>query len=277
MNQLKTFEHDIFGMLPVIVVNEIELFGATEAAKSLSFSNPYTALPNHVEEDDLTVQEVIDNLGRKQNKKFVNESGLYSLIIGASKQGNNKSIQEKAKTFKHWVTSDVLPTIRKTGGYVQQDRAIDFVNSWLPQLDDNSKHAVASTLEQNKHLVNENKQLVTTIETQKPKVVFADAYEVSEDLITVKEMANLLKQKGLDTGEGRFYTWLRDNGYVCKKVGGMYNLPTQRSLDLGILEIKKGVRTGTGGALRQTRTTKVTGKGQIYFVNKLLPELEGVI
>lgn len=262
MNKLQTFKHEIFGELPVIIVNEAEWFGATEAAKSLSFSNPYTALSNHVEEDDLTVQEVIDNLGRKQNKKFVNESGLYSLIFGASKQGNNKEIKENAKKFKRWVTSDILPSIRKHGAYMTPDK----IEEALLNPDTIIKLATELKTEQQKRVDAEQ-----TIELQKPKVVFAEAYEVSDDLITIKEMANLLKQKGLDTGEKRLYKWLRQNGYVCKKVGDMYNLPTQRSLDLGILEIKKGIRTGTGGAIRQTRTTKVTGKGQLYFVNKLLP------
>lgn len=118
MNTPQIFTHPIFGELPSIVINDVELFGATEAATGLSFLNPYTALKNHVDEDDLTDQEVIDSLGRLQKKKFVNESGLYSLIIGAAKQGNNKDIQEKAKLFKRWVTSEVLPTIRKHGAYM---------------------------------------------------------------------------------------------------------------------------------------------------------------
>lgn len=117
MNTPQIFTHPVFGELPSIVINDAELFGATEAAKGLSFSNPYTALKNHVDEDDLTHQEVIDSLGRVQRKKFVNESGLYSLIFGAAKQGNNSEIKEKAKAFKKWVTSEVLPSIRKTGSY----------------------------------------------------------------------------------------------------------------------------------------------------------------
>lgn len=217
---------------------------------------------------DVISNHPLKTIGGMQQATFVNEDGLYDVILDSRKK--------EAKRFRKWITSDVLPSIRKTGGYVQENRAIDFVNSWLPQLDENSKSAVASTLEQNRHLVTENKKLVTTIESQKTKVVFADAYEVSDDLITIKEMANLLKQKGIDTGEKRLYTWLRDNGYVCRKIGDFKNLPTQRSLDLGILAIKKGLRSGTGGALRQTKTTKVTGKGQIYFVNKFLGQ-EGVI
>lgn len=117
MNQLTNFNHAMFGELPVIIINDIEWFGASESAKALSFSNPRDAVKNHVEEDDVAVHDIIDRLGRKQSKKFINESGLYSLIIGAAKQGNNKEIRENAKKFKRWVTSEVLPSIRKTGSY----------------------------------------------------------------------------------------------------------------------------------------------------------------
>lgn len=117
MNQLQTFNNNMFGELPVIVVNGVEWFGATEAATALSFSDPHKAINNHVDEDDSTVHPVTDALGRSQNKKFINESGLYALIFGAAKQGNNQEIKEKAKAYKRWVTSEVLPSIRKTGGY----------------------------------------------------------------------------------------------------------------------------------------------------------------
>lgn len=116
MNQLTNFNHAMFGELPVIIINDIEWFGATEAAKALSFSRPHDAISNHVESEDSAVHAVLTN-GGNQNKKFINESGLYSLIIGAAKQGNNKEIKENAKKFKRWVTSEVLPSIRKTGSY----------------------------------------------------------------------------------------------------------------------------------------------------------------
>ncbi|MGX8791697.1 phage antirepressor [Oceanobacillus sp. M60] len=265
MNQLQVFENELFKVTAKIIDGE-PAFDAEQVAKNLGLVSK-TTKNGHVYENVRwsRVNNFLPQVAELKSGDFIPEPLVYKLAF--------KAANDIAEKFQDWLAIDVIPSIRKTGGYVQENRAIDFVNSWLPQLDENSKHAVASTLEQNKYLVNENQKLVTTIETQKPKVVFADAYEVSNDLITVKEMANLLKQKGLETGEIRFYTWLRDNGYVCRKAGDMYNLPTQRSLDLGILAIKKGVRTGTGGAIRQTRTTKVTGKGQIYFVNKLLPEL----
>lgn len=116
MNQLTNFNHAMFGELPVIIINDIEWFGASESAKALSFSNPRAAVINHVDNEDVTVHDIPTNSGN-QNKKFINESGLYSLIIGAAKQGNNKEIRENAKKFKRWVTSEVLPSIRKTGSY----------------------------------------------------------------------------------------------------------------------------------------------------------------
>ncbi|MGG3322195.1 BRO family protein, partial [Brevibacillus centrosporus] len=121
MDKPQIFSHQMFGELPVIVVEGVEWFGGTEAAKALSFTDPHKAINNHVDEDDSTVHPVIDSLGRKQNKKFTNESGLYSLIFGAAKQGNSPEIQSKAKAFKRWVTTEVLPTIRKHGAYMTPD------------------------------------------------------------------------------------------------------------------------------------------------------------
>ncbi|MGG4035870.1 BRO family protein, partial [Paenibacillus cisolokensis] len=120
MNKPQIFNHQSFGNLPVIVIDGAEWFGATEAAKALGFSNPHKAVDHHVENDDCTVHTVIDSLGRTQQKKFINESGIYSLIFGAAKQGNNPEIQEKARQFKRWVTSEVLPSIRRTGSYALQ-------------------------------------------------------------------------------------------------------------------------------------------------------------
>jgi len=117
MSKPQIFNHQAFGELPVIVSDGVEWFGATEAAKALSFSKPHDAIANHVDEDDSAVYGVTDSLGRTQQKKFINESGLYSLVFGAAKQGNNPDIQAKAKEFKRWVTSEVLPTIRKHGAY----------------------------------------------------------------------------------------------------------------------------------------------------------------
>ncbi|WP_433958883.1 BRO-N domain-containing protein [Cytobacillus horneckiae] len=140
MNQLTNFNHAMFGELPVIIINDIEWFGSTEAAKALSFSNPYKAIDNHVEPEDCTVHTVLTN-GGNQNKKFINESGLYSLIIGAAKQGNNKEIRENAKKFKRWVTSEVLPSIRKKGSYqiVQPQTHLEVLQGAINQMVEQDK------------------------------------------------------------------------------------------------------------------------------------------
>lgn len=123
----------------------------------------------------------------------------------------------------------------------------------------------------------EKQQLETKIEQQRPKVVYAEAVQVSEDTVLVKDLAMVLRQKGIDIGEGRLFKWLRENGYLCKQKGDMWNMPTQRSLDLGIIAVKHGLRTGTGGEMRKTRTPKITGKGQIYFINKFLSEANKLV
>jgi anti-repressor protein len=120
MSQLQVFDHPMFGELPVMIVDGVEWFGATESASALSFARPHDAIKNHVEEEDSAVHVVLTN-GGKQNKKFINESGLYSLIFGAAKQGNNPEIKEKAKRFKRWVTHEVLPSIRKHGAYMTDE------------------------------------------------------------------------------------------------------------------------------------------------------------
>ncbi|ARK28759.1 phage antirepressor KilAC domain-containing protein [Halalkalibacter krulwichiae] len=108
------------------------------------------------------------------------------------------------------------------------------------------------------------------IEKQRPKVLYAEAVTVSKDTVLVKDLAATLKQKGIDIGEKRLFEWLRENGYLCKKKGEMRNMPTQKSLDLEIIAIKHGLRTGSDGEMKKTRTPKITGKGQIYFINKFL-------
>jgi len=262
-NITQIFNHPIFGELSAIVVNGMEWFGATEAAKALRFGNPYDAIKNHIEEDDLAVHEVIDSLGRTQQKKFTNESGLYSLIFGAAKQGNNPEIQAKAKEFKRWVTSEVLPTIRQHGAYMTPEKIEEVL------LNPDTIIDLAQRLKQ----ANEEKaRLAAKIESDKPKVIFAEALETSQHSILIGELAKLLKQNGVDIGQNRLFERLRQDGYLgCK--GEYRNLPTQKAMELKLFEIKTRTINNPDGSVRVTRTTKVTGKGQIYFINKFKGEI----
>lgn len=255
MNQLQVFKGGQFGELLVIVVEGVEWFGATEAATALSFSKPHDAIKNHVDEDDSAVHGVIDSLGRRQNKKFINESGLYSLILGAAKQGNNSEIKEKAKEFKRWITSDVLPTIRKHGMYAT-DELLDNPDFMIE---------VFQRLKAEKE---ERKRLEAEAHVNKPKVLFADAVATSPTSTPVGELAKILKQNGVETGEKRLFKWMRDNGCLIKRRGSGYNMPTQRAMEKGLFEIKETTITHFDGRITINKTSKVTGRGQVYFINK---------
>lgn len=196
-------------------------------------------------DDGVISNEVIpDALGRKQDTTFVNEDGLYDVVL--------ESRKPEAKAFRKWVTSEVLPSIRKTGNY-----------SIAPQLPQTYKEALVALLSK----VEENEHLQFKIETDKPLVLFAESLQVSQDSILVADMAKILRQNGIMIGGIRFFQWLRENGYLIKS-GSDYNLPTQRSMELQLFEVKTGTRNGSDGTVKITRTPKVTGKGQIYFVNK---------
>lgn len=174
-----------------------------------------------------------------------------------------KSGQPKAEPFQDWLYEDMLPSVQKHGAYLTPEKVEEVL------LNPDTIIRLATQVKRERE---EKEKALETLETQRPKVVFAEAIEVSEDAILVKELAGILKQKGVKIGQNRLFQWLRDRGYLCKKRGEMYNLPTQKSLEMGLFEIKKGVRTGSNGEMKQTRTTKITGKGQVHFVNKILEE-----
>jgi len=244
MNKPQIFNHQTFGELPVVVVNGTEWFGATEAAKALGFSNPYTAIPNHVDEDDLTDREVIDSLGRTQQKKFVNESGLYSLVFGAAKQGNNTEIKAKAKEFKRWVTSEVLPTIRRTGGYVANDDL--FIETYLPHADVETRSMFRSTLA----LVRKQNEQIAAM---RPKADYFDALVDRNLLTNFRDTAKELKVKERD-----FIAWLLDRGYVYRDQKQQLKPYAQYVPELfQIKEWGRGEKTGV--------QTLITPKGRETF------------
>ena len=182
---------------------------------------------------------------------IINESGLYALIFGSK--------LESAKRFKHWVTSDVLPSIRKTGSYQAQ----------TPQ----GKELLAlAVLEAQKTIESQNQQ----IEEMKPKAIFADAVATSQTSILIGDLAKLICQNGYQIGQKRLFEWLRQNGYLIKS-GSSRNMPQQRYIEQGLFEIKESNVQNPDGSVRITKTTKCTGKGQVYFVNKFLGKNRGVV
>lgn len=264
MDKLQIFNHQAFGELPVIVVGGVEWFGAVEAAKALSFAKPHDAVANHVDPDDSAVHGVIDSLGRTQQKKFINESGLYSLIFGAARQGNNPEIREKAKEFKRWVTSEVLPSIRKHGAYMTEqtiERALtdpDFLIRLATQLKEEREA---------------RKALEAQIEQDKPFTNFAKSIAHSSDAITFGEFAKLLNNNGIRIGRNRLFDWMRRHGYLIKS-GREKNKPKQQYVEQGLFQVKENVVHAVDQDFIRT-TTLITGKGQLYFLELLRKSFGG--
>ena len=227
-------------------------FVGKDVAEILGYSNSRKAIADHVDPEDKGVTKC-DTLGGQQELTVINESGLYSLIL-SSKLPN-------AKKFKHWVTAEVLPSIRKHGAYMTDST----LEQALTSPDFLIKLATELKTEKEKR-----QALEVQAEENKPKVLFADAVSVSNTSILVGDLAKIIKQNGVNIGANRLFAWLRDNGYLIKRKGSDYNMPTQYSMDLKLFEVKETVITHSDGHTSISKTPKVTGKGQQYFVNKFL-------
>lgn len=239
MNELQLFNFEN-NQVRTLLINDEPWFVGKDVAEILGYSKARNAIATHVDDDDKKGAPIQGDLGGTQEMTVINESGVYALVFGSK--------LPSAKRFKHWITSEVLPQIRKTGSYAS------------PQLTGEELMAKA-LIKANSVLARQSKQL----EEQKPKVLFADSVIASKGSILVRELAKLIKQNGYDIGEKKLYRWLREKGYICKNS----TEPTQMAMNLGLFEIV--VRTIERGDAppRATRTTKVTGKGQVYFTNKL--------
>lgn len=240
---IQLFSDPVFGEIRAIRNDKGDpCFSAIDVCRALGYKNLSKAISDHVDEDD----RYNVSLDRGGNMLFINESGLYTLMI--------RSKKKEAIPFRKWVTSEVLPAIRKTGGYIM-------VNS-----NETSGEIINKTL----LILNETlKQQGEIIRAQGPKVLFADSVQTSDKSILIGELAKILNQNGIDTGQNRLYTWLRQNGYLGVR-GDYYNMPTQRAMELGLFEIKETTINQPGGKVLISRTSKITGKGQLYFVNKFL-------
>ncbi|KDE23231.1 phage antirepressor KilAC domain-containing protein [Bacillus subtilis] len=250
MNQLQTFKNDLFEVAAKIENDQI-LFDAERVARSLGIVQEKNN-KQYIRWE--RVNEYLPQSSPEVGKgDFIPEPLVYKLAFKASNQ--------IAEQFQDWLAIEVIPTIRKTGGYVENDEL--FIQTYLPQADENTRLFFKATL----HTMKEQSK---QIETMKPKVIFAEAVESSESSVLVGELAKIIQQNGVDIGPNKLFQWLRDNGYLIRKKGESFNLPTQRSMDMGLFEIKKRTVSNLDGSIRTTRTPKVTGKGQIYFVNKFM-------
>ena len=256
MNDLRIFENEEFGEVRTSIINDEPYFSLNDVCRVLEINNPRMA-KTRLNKDGVSTTDGVDSIGRKAEVSMINESNLYKLIF--------QSRKPEAEKFADWVTSEVLPTIRKHGAYMTEsviERTLTDPD-YLIQL--------ATTLKEEKQKRLEAEE---TIERNKPKVLFSDSCEVAENSILIGEFAKRLKQNGLENmGQNRLFALLRDQGYLCKG-GERRNQPTQRSMEQGLFETKVRVINNPDGSTRTTTTTKMTGKGQIYFTNKFLSRVK---
>ncbi|MGQ2381748.1 phage antirepressor [Lactiplantibacillus plantarum] len=256
MNGLKNFNFE-GNIINTTSINGEPYFIGKDIAASLGYSDTNKAIREHVTSDDKLTRQ-FSGSGQNRKMTIINESGLYDLIFDASRQGKNQIVRMRAKRFRHWVTSEVLPSIRKHGVYMTDEKAYDITHN---------PNGLADLLMQaGEQLIQKN----LIIKELQPKALFADAVATSDTSILVGELAKLLKQNGINVGQNRLFAWLRDNGYLISANRTDRNMPTQRSLEHGWFEIKERSFANPDGSIRVTKTPKVTGKGQQYFINKFL-------
>ena len=247
MNEIKIFNNPEFGKVRTMEINGEPYFVGKDVSEILGYSDTNKAIAMHVDDEDKLNDKTASSLGQRGGW-LINESGLYSLILSSK--------LPKAKEFKRWVTSEVLPSIRKHGAYAVDELLND------PEFAIKTFTALKEERERSKRLSEQ-------IEADKPKVIFADSVSAAKSSILVGDLAKLLKQNGINIGQNRLFEWLRQKGYLIKG-GSSKNMPTQKAAEMGLFEVKVSTVNNPDGSIRETKTTKVTGKGQVYFVNKFL-------
>ena len=259
MNDIQVFNNPQFGAVRTAGTADNPMFCAADICRALGYSNGRKAISDHCDEGDVTKRDTPTSSG-VQSMTFVNESGMYSLIFGSK--------LESAKQFKKWVTSDVLPSIRKHGMYATEAT----VESMLNDPENAILMLQAYQRERKERLAAQ--QQVEKLEAQaiedKPKIIYADAVKGSTSSCLIGELAKMIAQNGYPIGEKRLFQWLRDNHYLCS-YGERFNQPYQQYIEQGLFTMKQNVFS-VDGEMRTRNTTKVTGKGQIYFINKFIGE-----
>ena len=250
MTQLSTYQNERFGTLRALSRDGEPWFVAKDVCNVLGYSNPSKAIADHVDAEDKLNNETLSSLGQRGGW-LINESGLYSLIFG--------SRMPEAKSFKRWVTHEVLPAIRRDGGYM------------VLREDESPESLMARALKMAESTLERERERAAALEAEndamRPKALFADAVAASDGTCTVGELAKMMHQMGIDIGQNRLFERLRQAGYLGKQ-GPHRNVPTQRAMDMGLFRIKESVVACSDGHIVVNRTPKVTGKGQRYFIDK---------
>ena len=246
MKNLQIFSNNEFGEIRTVTIDGNPWFVGRDVTEVLGYVNSRKALLDHVDDEDkydgVTIR---DSIGREQNPVMINESGLYSLIL-SSKMPN-------AKRFKHWVTAEVIPSVRKNGGYIANQK-----NMTPEQIMAAGLQAAQKIIEEKNRQIREQE---ADIQRMRPKEVFADAVTTSRTSILIGQLAKIISQNGVQIGQNRLFAWLRENGYLIIRRGTDYNIPTQRAMEMRLFEIKERTVNKPDGSSMITRTTLITGKG----------------
>lgn len=250
MDNIQIFKNEAFGEVRVTEVDGRPMFVASDIAKALGYARPADAITDHCK--GVAVLPTPTN-GGIQQVKYIPESDVYRLVM--------RSKLPVAEQFQDWVCEEILPSIRKTGGYIATKE------------DDTPEMIMARALVVAKETIERAQNRIRSLEDENaanaPKALFADAVATSDRSCLVAELAKILQQNGVKIGQNRLFGWMREKGYLGTK-GEYYNQPTQRAMELGLFEVKKSTVTKPDGSILVTATPKITGKGQIYFVNKFL-------
>lgn len=253
MNNLQVFNNPEFGEVRTIERDGEPWFVGKDVAAALGYAKERNAISSHVDDEDKKDAPIQGPLGGPQTMTIINESGLYSLVLSSK--------LPTAKAFKRWITSEVIPSIRKHGAYITPDTLEQMI------ADPDTTIRLLTTLKEERQ---KRMQLENEAKANRPKVLFADAVATAHNSILIGELAKLIKQNGVDMGQNRLFEWMRQNGYLITRKGTDYNMPTQQSMELGLMEIKETTITNPDGSIRVNKTPKVTGKGQQYFIEKFL-------
>ena len=256
-NELEVFNYNGNNVRTVIIDGEV-WFVAKDVCDILELTNPTMAIEGLDDDEKMTLSNTDSHSGQRggaQKFNVISESGVYALVF--------KSRKPEAKLFSRWVRHEVLPAIKKNGVYMTPEAQYEFITSpdFIIKL--------AQEIKKQREI---SAQLQEKISQDKPKVIFAEAVYASDNSILVGNLAKILKQNGIDIGQNKLFTWLRENGYLMNCKGERWNMPTQKSMDKGLFVVKKVVVNNPDGSTKITHTTKVTGKGQIFFVNAFLAQ-----
>lgn len=271
---MEIFKNSQFGEIRVAGTEENPYFCLKDICQCLDLLTKKVS--QRLDDKVLSKFLITDSIGRERFVLFVNEDGLYDVIFDSRKP--------EARAFRKWVTSEVIPSIRKTGSYslsvpsYQISDPIKRAEKWIEEEKRRQQLAIENKTKQKKieeqqHTIEQKDSTISDqkkqIEESQPAVTFTNAVSGSKSACLIGELAKLICQNGVQIGQNRLFEWLRKNHYLGS-VGERRNIPNQEYIEQGLFIVKKGVRTGNDGVLYTTKTTKVTGKGQVYFINKFL-------